>query len=131
MLDTKYSVITMVVYIFVGLVGLPVFAGFQAGAGAIAGPYGGYMIGFIPECLISGILLKKKKNRSLTFLSLVAGLIFCYGLGASWFLQYAHCESLGVVMVTCVYPFIIPDVIKAWLAIILSERLKKAISKQI
>lgn len=125
LLGPKYSAITVTVYILIGIVGLPVFAGFQAGAGIIAGPYGGYILGFIPECILSGIILKTRRSRTAKMLSLILGLFVCYASGAIWFLRFFHEETLITLLTVCVFPFILPDLIKAWLAVILSDRLEK------
>ena len=63
LLGTKKSVLTVVVYILLGLIGVPVFAGFSSGVGVLFGMTGGYIIGFIFTALIVGIMLKVLGKR--------------------------------------------------------------------
>lgn len=63
LLGTKKSVLTVLVYILLGLIGVPVFAGFSSGAGVLFGMTGGYIIGFIFTALIVGIMLKVLGKR--------------------------------------------------------------------
>ena len=55
LLDWKKGTISYILYLLLGLVGLPVFSGFTGGIGKLAGPTGGYIIGFIPMAIIAGI----------------------------------------------------------------------------
>ena len=79
-LGTKLSVITVMVYIVLGAIGLPVFSGFRGGVGVLIGATGGYIWGFLLTALACGILIdlqKKcgKKSKIFTVLSMLVGLI--------------------------------------------------------
>ena len=77
-LGFKDATISYIVYLLLGLVGLPVFSGFTGGLGKLAGPTGGYLIGFIFLALISGLFVDKfPKNRILA----VAGMIVIISSG--------------------------------------------------
>ena len=56
-LGAKRGAITLIVYILLGAVGAPVFVGFNAGLGALAGPTGGYIIGYLPSIILFGLLV--------------------------------------------------------------------------
>lgn len=117
------------VYILLGAVGLPVFHGFTGGIGILAGNTGGYILGFIPAGFIYWLITKKAGEKPLTkALALSVGLIACYICGTLWYTFVAgNLNGLRAVMLTCVVPFIIPDIIKIILAVTLSQRLKKHI----
>ena len=113
------SLISILLYILIGAIGVPVFAGFKSGFGVLAGPTGGYIIGFILMTLIPFIL----KNK---IASGIIGLIICYLFGSIWFLLFnqSNITSLWKVLTICVFPFVLPDGVKLALAYILAKRLK-------
>ena len=69
-LDTKKTFISYIVYLLIGIVGLPVFSGFQGGIAKVAGPTGGYLVGFLLMVIIGGIIMEKTKaNANNIFIS--------------------------------------------------------------
>lgn len=112
LLGWKYGTISIVVYILLGAVGIPVFAGFSGGIGAIIGPTGGYIIGFIFTSLIVGLITKFfGKKIYVLIISMILGLAVCYLFGTLWFMfvsQMGFIESLML----CVVPFLIFDACK-------------------
>ena len=73
MLGVKRGTISYLVYLLIGLVGVPVFSGFTSGPGKLFGPTGGYLIGFIPMAIIAGMIINRKiNNRLLCFIMLYA-----------------------------------------------------------
>ena len=119
MLKPVDAIISVLLYILIGAIGLPVFSNFKSGFGVLAGPTGGYIIGFILMPFMSLIF----KNK---ILSAILGLVICYLFGSIWFLLFntSNIHSLWKVLTICVLPFIIPDGVKMALAYILSKRLK-------
>ncbi len=146
LLGGKRGTVSVVIYILLGMVGLPVFAGFKGGIAALLGTTGGYIIGFIFSALlmwamekpVSSLLGKEtgadsKKNifRKMAgpAISMILGLIVCYIFGTAWFvIVYTNTkEPIGILTALgwCVFPFIIPDLIKIALALVLTLRLRK------
>ena len=130
--------IAILLYVVLGMIGLPVFSGFRGGVGHLLGPTGGYIIGFIGTGLIYTLfefLFKKqdeKKKRIIEVISLVCGLFICYIIGTIWFyvvMKSAEYTFFKVLLI-CVIPYIVPDLIKLGLAVFLSIRLKKVIFKK-
>ncbi|MBE5962877.1 MAG: biotin transporter BioY [Lachnospiraceae bacterium] len=119
--------VAVLVYILLGAVGAPVFAGFNGGIGALMGNAGGYIIGFLATALITGLLIKQFGRSTVTmFFAMVAGLFACYAFGTAWFIFFYTKTSgaIGIMSVLswCVIPFIIPDLVKIVLAIIITKR---------
>ena len=88
------------------------------------------MIGWIFSGLVMWLLEKKLGNKIwVQAVSMVVGLVVCYIMGTAWFMfVYAHNTGpvgLWTVLGWCVFPFIIPDMVKLGLALWLSQRLKK------
>ncbi len=132
-LDTWGSLLTVLGYLLLGLIGLPVFSGFKGGIGVILGPTGGYILGFLFSTLIAGKLMEVfPKGRVYSYLSMIIGLIVCYIFGTLWFVyMYTGKESMTFVnaLALCVFPFIIPDLIKIVLAEYLGGYLKNVYQK--
>lgn len=111
-LGTKRGTIAYVIYLILGLCGLPVLAGYSGGVGKIVGPTGGYLIGFIPMALCMGILIKKHyKNVLLSIVIMEVSTWIAYLLGTAWLAFSTH-TSFGTAFSLGVAPFIILDLIK-------------------
>lgn len=117
------------VYLLLGAVGLPVFSGFQGGLGALLGATGGYILGFLASALLYWLVTAKLGDGlAVMALSMAAGLAVCYVFGTAWFMTvYAQANGpIGLLTALgwCVFPFILPDLAKIALAILLSRRLR-------
>lgn len=129
LLGGRRGLASIIVFILLGAIGLPVFAGFKGGAAALAGTTGGYIIGFIFLALVMWLLEKPaKKSFIILVISMIIGLAVCYAFGTAWFIfLYTRANgpvALGTVLGWCVIPFIIPDLGKIALASVLTIRLK-------
>lgn len=121
--------VVCVVYLLLGAVGLPVFSGFRGGMGALLGATGGYIWGFLATALIYWYLTRVFGNSfRVQLTALVLGLAACYALGSGWFmLVYLRADkaiTFWAVLAKCVIPFIIPDLAKLSLALLLGKRLQ-------
>ena len=117
LLGFKRGTLSVVVYVLLGLVGVPVFAGFSAGVGVIFGVTGGYILGFIFTGAITAFCVDRfGKKLSVYILSMVGGVIACYIFGTIWFLIFyakmGEPMSLWSALTMCVFPFLIPDAVK-------------------
>ena len=122
LLGGKWGSLSIFLYLLLGAAGLPVFSGFRGGLGAILGVTGGFLWGFLAMGLIYWLLARFGK-----FPALLAGLAVCYGCGCLWFSVYAG-GGLGLILLRCVVPYLLPDALKLWLAVTLSRRLSKVIN---
>ncbi len=133
-LGGKRGTLAVLVYILLGLMGIPVFAGFSGGIGVLAGNTGGYIMGFLLSALVMWAM-EKILGRKLWVLalSMIIGLFVCYAFGTAWFMivytRNTGAVGLASVLGWCVVPFLIPDFIKIALAFILSKRLEKLIER--
>lgn len=133
-LGGKRGTFAVCLYILMGAIGLPVFAGFQSGVGVLLGPTGGYVIGFVLSCLCY-LLFEKVfgRGKAVRVSAMTCGMILCYIFGTLWFMQVytkdAGAMSLGAALSLCVLPFIVPDMLKMGLALIAAERLEKILRK--
>ena len=137
LLGWKRGLIATAAYLLLGLVGVPVFAGFTGGVGVLLSPTGGYLVGFLPLALVSGIagekFAKKKGAKPKIFLGLFMGLgvLLCYTFGTVWFVIFSGQESASTgffsALTLCVLPYIPLDAIKVILAVLLTVKIQKHI----
>ena len=128
-LGGKRGTIAVLVYLLLGAVGLPVFAGFTGGVGILLGSTGGYIVGFLFAALLMWLLESVlPQSPAVSILAMVAGLLVCYAMGTVWFMVVFTRNNGAVELMTvlgwCVFPFIIPDLIKIALAWLLSRRVR-------
>ena len=124
----KLGLVTVGVWLLLGAVGLPVFAGFKGGLGALLGVTGGYLLGFVFTALLTGLFADRLGRKLPALLGgMVLGLVLCYAFGTAWFLLlYARSTgplSLGTALAWCVLPYLLPDGLKLALAALLTKRL--------
>lgn len=116
------------VYLALGAVGLPVFAGFQGGVGVLLGATGGFLLSFPLVAPLTALLLGRfGKSLVGRFLWMLPGLFLLYIGGVLWFsLVYTQgASSLWGAALALVLPFLLPDLLKLFAAAFLSLRLKK------
>ena len=123
-LKPKYALLASLVYVLMGAVGLPVFAGFTGGLGVIVGPTGGYIFSFPIMAVVISYMLTIKKSTLYKVIAMCLGTIVCYAIGTAWFM-YSTQNTLWVSLTLCVFPFLIGDAIKVVAATFLSNRIKQ------
>ncbi|MCH5186789.1 MAG: biotin transporter BioY [Oscillospiraceae bacterium] len=126
-LGGKRGTMAVIVYLIIGAIGVPVFAEFTSGIGIILGNTGGYMVGFIFIGLIYGLAVKAfGKKLWVEIIAFVIGIFVCYAFGTAWFMVVYAREFGAVGLMTalgwCVFPFVIPDLVKLALALVLARR---------
>ena len=113
------------VYLLLGLIGLPVFSGFSGGLPKLAGPTGGYLIGFIFMAFISGLFIDKFSNKiCMCFLGMVIGTTVTYLFGTTWLAYVAHMQ-FNKALAVGVLPFIPGDLIKIIIASLIGPQIRK------
>lgn len=128
-LGGKRGTLAVAVYLLLGAVGVPVFANFKGGLGALLGSTGGYLVGFLLTALTAwGVEAIFGKNIWALAASLVLGLLVCYAFGTAWFMVvYARSSGaigLGTALGWCVLPYLPFDAAKLILAMLLTRRLQ-------
>lgn len=122
LLGGRWGTVTILLYLLLGVVGLPVFSGFRGGASALLDAAGGFLWGFLAAGLVYWLLERLGKLPAM-----VAGLLACYACGCWWFTVYAGGAGFGAAILACVVPYLIPDAIKLGLAYHMSRRIGKYI----
>lgn len=135
LLGGKLGAVSQLVYLLLGAVGLPVFAGWTGGADKIFGMTGGYLVGYIPLAWITGLIYKKWGSRAtisvrigVMILGMIAGNVALYVLGTAWFMVVTG-MSLEASLAACVLPFIPGNFIKMAAVAIIAPPVEAAIRR--
>lgn len=127
-LGEKLGSVSVLIYILLGMVGVPVFAGWSAGASIVLGPTGGYLFGYIIIAYCTGIFSRKLKgNVKRLILGMIIGTLGCYLLGTVWLGLQLH-MSVGAALLAGVIPFIPGDIIKMIVAVVIILPLRKQVT---
>lgn len=128
-LGMKSGTISFIIYLLLGAIGVPVFSSFRGGLQVLAGPTGGYLIGFIFLALIMGFALDHFDRKLVpTIIGMIIGMAVCYAFGTVWLakllsLSFKEGLMMGVI------PYLAGDAAKIIIAAIVGPKLYGAIQK--
>ena len=122
----KVGTLSLIVYVIIGAIGLPVFANFHSGFGIIVGPTGGYIIGFVIMAFLIG-LASSKENKIILFSVSYIGVLIDLILGTIQ-LKIVTGMTLNAALIAGLYPFIFKDLITVSIAVLIGLRVKKSVS---
>ena len=135
LLGAKYGAISQLVYVLLGSVGVPVFAGWTGGIGITLGVTGGYIIGYIPMAFIAGLLYHRfgreasgTRKYIVMFVSMVLATAVLYILGTAWCMAQTG-MTLGASLAACVIPFLPGDLIKIVAVMLVSVPIEAALKR--
>jgi biotin transport system substrate-specific component len=123
LLGAPYGAVSQRGWVLLGAAGVPVFSGFRGGLGVLAGPTGGFIVGYILCAFLVGLWLDRR-GRSLRVLvpAMVCGQLATYLPGLLWYM-YLTQTGLGAALLVCVLPFLVGDAAKIALSAALIRRL--------
>lgn len=122
-LGPLWGSVSVLIFLVMGLCGLPVFSGFQGGVARFLSPTGGFLYGYLIASFITGIISWKTNKKFIIFISLVCGILTMYSTGLIHFIIVTD-KTLKEALVMCILPYIIPDLIKCLIFTFISERVK-------
>lgn len=130
LLGWRRATLATLAYILLGAVGMPVFSGFSAGLGVLAGPTGGYVVGYLPLAALAGLAAARfPRSRPLQLLGMAGATAVLYALGTAWYCLQSG-VALGPALAACVLPFLPGDLLKMLAATavgpVLRDRLARA-----
>lgn len=135
LLGGSLGAISQLIYVLLGAVGLPVFAGWTGGIGIALGMTGGFIIGYIPCAWLTGLIYHKfssnaKKSAKVFWMviGMTAGTIALYALGTVWFVAITGMD-IGAALAACVIPFIPGDLIKMAAVVLIGLPVETAIRR--
>ncbi len=131
LLGCKRGTAAVLLYLLIGAVGMPVFSGFTGGLGQLFGVTGGFLVGYIPCALLTGLAADKVPQKIWGLaLGMAIGTLSCYAVGTIWYISCTGADIASALMI-CVAPFIVGDVIKISLACIVAVPLRKRLERYI
>lgn len=141
LLGGLWGTVSTLVYLLVGMVGLPVFSNYMGGAGRLLGPTGGYLVGYIPMVLLAGIVVQWSAHRfdetgtagtvlslATQFTGMIAATAVLYAFGTSWYCIQAG-AGLQKALAACVLPFIPCDLAKMVIALIVGAPTRRRLEQ--
>lgn len=115
--------VSVMIYLILGAVGLPVFAGFMGGLGVLAGPTGGYLVGYMAAAFIASLFNIKFKKIYMYIIGMILGLAVMYLVGTVWFSVSQDISFVSALMV-CVIPYLVGDILKITAALFIGTKLR-------
>ena len=128
LLGKKKASFSFLIYLLMGLAGVPVFSGFSAGPAKLVGPTGGYLLGFFLLTWIGGFFVERFPGKRLLYAAGMAiGMMGLYAFGTVWYMILMKTSDLWYALSVCVFPFLIFDAVKIAMACIVGETIRKRI----
>lgn len=128
-LEKRYGFLALLIYLILGAAGVPVFSMMRAGISVLAGPSGGFILGFVPMAFVVGLVSEKLGHSFKSMLvATLAGTAVCYVMGIGWFM-FLTGTGLWPAMVMCMFPFLPGDLAKIILASFLVAKYRKSLVK--
>lgn len=129
-LGSKLGFISLLIYLLLGGVGLPVFSNFSGGIASLVGPTGGYLLGFPLMAFIIGYFREKFNYSNTLIVGLLLGLFVDYTTGTLMFSVISG-NTIYQSLVYCVIPFIFTDLLKLTLAFIVGSTVYRRVSSYV
>ena len=128
LLGWKMGLCSVALYLLLGLIGVPVFAGYSAGLANLVGPTGGYLIGYLPLAFATGWAVERYHDAVRPVLGMIVGTLVLYVLGTAWLALQMH-MSFSQALGAGVIPFLPGDAAKIVVTAVLGPILKTALKK--
>ena len=128
-LGSKKGAAAVAIYLMLGFIGLPVFSGFSGGFQKLFSATGGYLVGYIPCAVITGIFADKFGKPWANAAGMALGTAVLYALGTAWFCALTGSKLIPA-LASCVLPFLIGDGVKIACAVLLAGKLRAAIERK-
>jgi biotin transport system substrate-specific component len=129
LLGSKLGALSLITWVVLGAAGVPVFAMFRGGVGALVGPTGGYIIGYVPAAFITGLLSERFNGGNKTYpypVAMSTGMLTYFVLGTAWFV-FSTGTGLWEALMICVIPFLPGEFLKIAAATVFVKRLRPAL----
>ena len=135
LLGGRSGALSQIIYLLLGVIGLPVCAGWTPALPRLMGPTGGFLLGYIPLAFIVGAVYSAWGRKSggikkyaVLAAAMIAGNAALYAIGTAWFCVTAH-AGLAEALAVCVVPFLLGDAVKTAAVAILTPQLERAVAK--
>jgi len=126
-LSPRPAFLSMVLFLLLGIVGLPVYAGGVSGIGIFFGPTGGFLMSWPIAVFVMAHLVKRLNPNfiSIFLVNILGGIVIVYGIGVPYLARIAHLDLISALAVGAL-PFIPGDLIKAFISATIALSIRKA-----
>lgn len=124
LLGKKYASVSVIVYILLGAVGVPVFASLKGGLAVLAGPTGGYIAGYVIAAFVTGFFFEKSDKFYVLIPGMVLAVLMCYAFGTLWYIFVTKAKFVTA-LASCVLPFLPLDFVKIMLSFFAVKCIKR------
>lgn len=122
LLPPKEALRSVMLYVIMGAIGFPVFAGYSGGLGVVLGPTGGYITSFPMMAYVISKGAYHKKDTVTIIGSLILGTLLCYTMGTIWFVYTTEASVIAAIS-WCVLPFLWGDILKIGVVILVAKKI--------
>lgn len=123
--SSKIATSSVILYLLLGLMGMPVFSNYSCGIGCLLGPTGGYFLGYIFCAFLTGIASDFfPNNKIIIFFSMLISTLFCYFFGTLWLSKTLNSPFINALSVG-VFPYIIGDILKIIFALVIGTKIRQ------
>lgn len=137
LLGAKFGALSQLIYVLLGSVGVPVFAGWTGGIGITLGMTGGYIIGYIPMAFVAGLIYYRfgrnesgARKYAVMFAAMFLATAVLYILGTAWFMVQSK-MTLAASLAACVIPFLPGDLIKIIAVMLVAPPIEAALKRAV
>ena len=124
----KTGSIAVLLYLLLGFLGFPVFAGWSGGAAVLFGMTGGFLFGYVPLAWFTGLFFEEPGSTEKYAAGMCIGTLILYVLGTVWFMICTS-SSLSSALTACVLPFLPGDILKIAAVCMIAPRLLSALKE--
>ncbi len=121
----RYAAAPVLLYLLLGALNFPVFHNGAAGIGVFLGPTGGFLLGFVPAAIVSGLCFERRSS-AVQWAGMGAAASIYYACGIAW-LAFSSGLSLPAAVLAGAVPFIPGDLLKAFAAHTVNARVSRIV----
>ena len=137
LLGAQFGALSQLIYVLLGSVGVPVFAGWTGGIGITLGVTGGYIIGYIPMAFVAGLIYYRfgrnasgARTYAVMCTSMFLATAVLYIIGTAWFIAQTG-MTLPASMAACVIPFLPGDLVKIIAVMLVAPPIEAAVKRAV
>ncbi len=128
-LTVRQAALSIITFLLLGAIGLPVFTGGTGGIGVIVGPRGGYLIGYLAGAVVIALIRGHHNNWSrLALANIIGGVLIVYTFGIAW-LSFVTGIGIQAAITTGALPFIPGDLCKVFIATVTGAAVNSRLGK--
>lgn len=127
LLEWRQTAVSTLLYLILGMIGLPLFSSYQAGIGVLLGPTGGYLIGYIPMAVLCSLIFHRTDRRMVQIAGASLATLVLYAVGTLWLMHITGMPLAGA-LAAGVLPFLPGDLLKIVAAVFMGPVIRQRLA---